>query len=268
MNTISPPNAPARRPRWTLHALTTAALALAAPGCGGGGGGGASTAGADGGVDATADAGKADGAGHDAAQDAAAADAGLDTAADAGAADADAGGDGATACTAPALGRCQGAVLSWCDEGVDRTFDCASDGDQPMQCARVDATWGHDCLVPPGGDCALVDDDGAPSWGFCAGKAPGCVVGPALEARCLEDRGPCQESAIGTCAGTVATLDCAGGQPWLIDCGALGASCAAEDGDAWCEGVDKGGLCDDALLFCADGLSCVVPAGAAAGACQ
>lgn len=81
--------------------------------------------------------------------------------------------------TVTAFGGCSGDVLQWCDDGVVRTRDCGSCGDE--SCALVDNVTGFACVDDPCGGLSYL--------GECSGDvARWCEDGEVKEVEC-GDRG-------------------------------------------------------------------------------
>lgn len=252
-------------------------LAVALAGCGSSSGsGGASTtdtAGADSsGADAVADStGGTDGSGSvdatggsdtSGGSDASSSDTAADSSGDA--------ADAAAACTLPDEGVCTGTVLSWCADDGKQTYDCADDSaDFAVTCGKVSESWGYDCLVPTGEDCTFLDADDNLDWSFCAGGAgAACAYGKDVAPACMTGAPTCGDDDIGTCKDGFAVMDCAGGQGWLLDCKAMGATCKAGTEGATCEGVAKGGACDGEVVTCATGTTCKIAQDDVIGICE
>lgn len=251
-------------------------LAVALAGCGSssGSGGAASTdtAGADavadstGGVDATGGSDTTAGTDTSTGSDASGPDTAADTASDSSSDAADA----AATCTLPDEGVCTGTVLSWCADDGKQTYDCADDSDEfAVTCGKVSESWGYDCLVPTGEDCTFLDADDNLDWSFCAGgTGAACAYGKDVTPACMTGAPTCADADIGTCKDGFAVMDCAGGQGWLLDCKAMGATCKAGTDGATCEGVAKGGACDGEVLTCATGTTCKIAQDDVIGVCE
>lgn len=207
-----------------------------------------------------ADAGSADAAGTDAAGSDAGGAADAGTAADAG---------GAATCTYPEEGKCEGDKVLMCEEGKDATYDCAAQFKDvgAATCAVIAPDWGADCAMKAGEECLYESDDGDVEWSFCGGEAPGCVI-HSKGVTCQEKVGTCADSDAGTCKDGKLVLDCAGTQPYLIDCKELGGACT-KSGEAFaCTGLPEGAECDKTQALCAAGLACVGATDEVDGTCK
>ncbi|MCC7384814.1 MAG: SBBP repeat-containing protein [Deltaproteobacteria bacterium] len=162
-------------------------------------------------------------------------------------------------------GECNGTVLRYC-EGAGSpqeelvTIDCnaaAFPTGTGGVCMRIDATYGSDCAVVTGGDCAYTDAAGNLLFTFCQGPNGGCVVnGQVGAASCTADLGTCTPPAVGAvftpvCIGDVLALDCQINQPTGYDCAAVGGACRAGQ----CVDLPAGATCD-ATFRCASNLVC------------
>ncbi len=243
--------------RWTVVGLALASLVAACGGSGGGGGGGAVDAVSDATSDATGDVSAdsaSDGAGGDTT-------AGTDSG----------GSDGTDAagpvCKAPEQGVCVGTTLTYCEVGVgDQSYDC--DDGEGASCAKISDDYGYDCVLPKDATCTYFNDDDELDWAFCAGAGAGCVYTAGKpDAACQTGQPACTEDEIGDCKGSHVLLDCYGSQPFSIDCKDFGATCSAGNMHATCEGIAKGGVCDDVFLFCAGDAECVIDEDADFGVC-
>lgn len=177
------------------------------------------------------------------------------------------------------LGRCEGSVAEWCENGQVRQVDCAS---EQKACAYVDDQVGWYCVAQttPPEDCGAVD-----SFGRCSGTVvEWCDENGAFQREdcadsnllcgyvsaevgwdCVEPTDGCGGvTAGGRCDGGVAVW-CEGGQVLHRDCEAERLECgwSAEQSQYACVGasvptacgdVDANGRCDgDVLVWCADG---------------
>lgn len=137
---------------------------------------------------------------------------------------------------------CDGDTLVTCDGDDAVETNCATDFDS---CLEVGGEF--DCAAAVGSSCLV---DGVLS--FCEGTESGCVLDADNEDVCVENVGSCVAADERTCDGDELVAECKSGQPYLIDCAAFGATCAADDG---CISPAEG-FCDDVDFFCDDGLTC------------
>ena len=235
------------------HLLTLLFAFAAACGTTTSGGGGATP------VDAGSDTQAADAGAQDSGTtDAAAADT---TSADSKTADAGnsaVDGAGSGCGTVTEKGACSGDNLQFCSDGELVTDDCVKAMSElgVGTCIEISAEWGSECALKAGGSCLSEDEDGNEIWEFCAGAKAACVDSPQ-GVICETDVVTCTEKDAGTCMGDLGIWECEGGMPYAIDCEAWSGKCAIIDEEPICNAIAADGDCDDAFLFCAEGLSCV-----------
>lgn len=160
------------------------------------------------------------------------------------------------------FGSCTGDTLSFCEDRgrpAERLtqVNCRTEAfpaGVPGECTLVNPTYGHDCAVSPGGDCAFVDDQDRPIFALCAGDRAGCRIDPSAgTATCQTDLPSCASSGFDAqCAEDLLFVECQVDQPVALDCAAVGGECR----NARCVGLPLGAPCEEDRLECAPGLVC------------
>lgn len=134
----------------------------------------------------------------------------------------------------PFEGVCDGAIVSWCEGGSDRSLDCGPLG---MCCGWDAAATGAGCV--PCGPCADACAEGEVGCSAEGTHAWTCEVGPS----------GCRTRAWSPCQGSVCTDDACGGVPaGSSDVGCptsceVGASGCTDDATAWVCEVPAPGAC-------------------------
>ncbi|MEQ8278756.1 MAG: hypothetical protein RMA76_29660 [Deltaproteobacteria bacterium] len=160
------------------------------------------------------------------------------------------------------FGACADDTLSFCEDRgrpAERLVevDCATDAfpaGVPGQCTLINASYGFDCAVSPGGVCAFVDAQDRPIFALCAGDAAGCRIDPSAgTAQCELGLPACLSEGFDVqCAGDLLVQECQVDQPVVLDCASIGGECA----NARCEALPLGAPCEAGRLLCATGLVC------------
>ncbi|MEE2643596.1 MAG: hypothetical protein VYD19_01570, partial [Myxococcota bacterium] len=108
-----------------------------------------------------------------------------------------------------------------------------------------------------------VSEEGV-SASHCAGENAGCVIQNAESDACVENVGTCEDGfEEGYCEGDFLFLGCTLGQPFAFDCSGFSGRC---EGSNCIVVVD--GPCDDELLVCDEGLSCIGLTEESRGTCR
>jgi 3D (Asp-Asp-Asp) domain-containing protein len=122
-------------------------------------------------------------------------------------------------------GACQGSVLRWCENGVLRTADCASDG---RTCGWTDDSVGYDCLgsAGPAAGCGNGVCDAGETASSCPADCGGSVAPVCGDGRC--DAGETAAACPADCGSSAAPL-CGDGR---CDAGETAAACPADCGSS------------------------------------
>ena len=149
--------------------------------------------------------------------------------------------------------------MVYCNEDTLERVNCAEENGDAIQrsCALINDEYGYDCQSAVGSECIQSVENGV-SATICAGEEAACVVESAESAICVEGVGICEgqnedgELENAYCAGDRLVVGCTLEQPLAFDCSAFGGRCEGTG----CQ-MPAETPCDDELLFCEEGLSCV-----------